>query len=409
MDPSANTPQLLRRTNLRTVLEVLRTAPSVTGTDLIEATGLTRATVIAVCDDLITRGWARESASPRTEGQKGRPARRFEFNENAGYVLGLDVGIATIRVLVADLAGTVVGGSEARFPRHGGEPAERRRVLTNAVDAALDDAGTTSAAVLCVGTGIAAQVTGDGVVAPGQATAPMFELGLQREFGEVRGWPLLVENDAKLAALAERWRGVGAGEKNLAVILAGERLGSGVIDAGRLLHGARGGTGAMGGLELVEGVGNEDGIAKLARVWGSAALKDGHSGRIRELVGPKTNRASARYVFEAAAAGDPVAEDILDRIARRMARVLALVSSFFDPRLIVIGGAVAASATALLPAMTRELAGYVADPPRLAVSDMGKLLVPTGAVRLALDYVEEHMLELVPQVRRAGAVRWSKP
>ena len=400
MDLSASTPQLLRRTNLRTVLEVLRSAPSATGTDLIHATGLTRATVIAVCDDLVARGWAREADSPRAEGQKGRPARRFEFNSTAGYVLGLDVGIATVRVLVADLSGAVVGGSEARFPRHGGQPQARRQTLTKAVDAALADAGITSEAVLCTGAGVAAQVRGDGVVIPGQPTAPMFDLGLQHEFGEVRGWPLLVENDAKLAALAERWRGVGAGENNLAVILAGERLGSGIIDAGRLLHGSRGGTGAMGGLELLEGVGNEDGIAKLARLWGSAALKDGHNGRIRELVGPKTNRASARYVFEAAAAGDPVAKEILDRIARRMARVLALVSSFFDPRLIVIGGAVAASATALLPAMTRELAGYVAEPPRLAVSDMGKMLVPTGAVRLALDYVEKHMLELVPQVRR---------
>ncbi len=400
MDTSANTPQLLRRTNLRAVLQVLRTVPSATGTDLINATGLTRATVIAVCDDLIARGWARETESPRAGGQKGRPARCFEFNESAGHVLGLDVGIATVRVLVSDLSGTVVGGSEARFPRHGGQPGQRRRVVAEAVDAALADAGTTSSAVLCAGMGIAAQVTGTGAVAPGQDVAPMFDLGLTTEFSQVRGWPLLVENDAKLAALAERWRGVGAGEENLAVILAGERLGSGIIEAGRLLHGASGGTGAMGALDLVEGVGNEDGIAKLARLWGSAALKDGHNGRIRELVGPDTNRASARLVFEAADAGDPVAAEILDRIARRMARVLALVSSFFDPRLIVIGGAVAASATALLPVMRQELERYVAEPPRIAVSDLGKMLVPTGAVRLALDYVETHLLDLVPELRR---------
>ncbi|MCC9173983.1 ROK family protein [Arthrobacter sp. zg-Y179] len=400
MDASANTPQLLRRTNLRAVLEVLRAAPSATGTDLINATGLTRATVIAVCDDLIARGWARETDSPRIDRQKGRPARRFEFNESAGYVLGLDVGIATVRVLVADLAGAVVGESEARFPRHGGEPEQRRRVVTEAVDAALQDAGISSSAVLCAGMGIAAQVTGAGDVAPGQEVAPMFDLGLSTIFSDSRGWPLLVENDAKLAALAERWRGVGAGENNLAVILAGERLGSGIIESGRLLHGSSGGTGAMGALELVEGVGNEDGIAKLARLWGSAALKEGHNGRIRELVGPDTNRASARLVFEAAEAGDPVAEEILDRIARRMARVLALVSSFFDPRLIVIGGAVAASATALLPAMTRELDRYVVTPPRVAVSNLGTMLVPTGAVRLALDYVETHLLDLVPEPRR---------
>ena len=400
MDASANTPQLLRRTNLRAVLEVLRATPSVTGTDLITATGLTRATVIAVCDDLIARGWARETDSPRADRQKGRPARRFEFNESAGYVLGLDVGIATVRVLVADLAGAVVGGSETRFPRHGGKPDQRRRVVKESVDAALEDAGVPASAVLCAGMGIAAQVTGSGEVAPGQDVAPMFDLGLSRVFGDERGWPLLVENDAKLAALAERWRGVGAGEANLAVILAGERLGSGIIESGRLLHGASGGTGSMGALELVDGVGNEDGIAKLARIWGSSALKEGHTGRIRELVGPDTNRASARLVFEAAEAGDPVAVEILDRIARRMARVLALVSSFFDPRLIVIGGAVAASATALLPVMAEELERYVPTPPRLAVSGMGKMLVPTGAVRLALDYVETHLLDLVPDPKR---------
>lgn len=396
MDTSASTPQLLRRTNLRTVLDVLRSLPSATGSDLIEATGLTRATVIAVCDDLIARGWALERESPRTGGQKGRPARRFEFNAGAGYVLGLDVGLATVRVLAADLAGTVVGQTEIRFPRHGGTPEERRSAVLAAAAEAMADAGIAPSSVLCAAMGIAAQVTAQGTIAPGEELAPMFDLGLAKDFGEA-GWPVLVENDAKLAALAERWRGAGTNESDLAVILAGERLGTGVIEAGRLLHGARGRAGAMGGLELVDGVGNQDGIAKLARLWGSAALEAGHNGLIRELVGPQTDRASARYVFEAAAAGDAVAAGILDRIARRMARVLALVSTFFDPRLIVLGGAVAASATALLPVITEELARYVPDPPRIAVSGLGEMLVPTGAVRLALDHVEAHMLELTPR------------
>ena len=88
MDATTSTPQLLRRTNLRAVLEVLRAVPSATGTDLITATGLTRATVIALCDDLIARGWAIERESPRVGGQKGRPARRFEFNSAAGLCPG---------------------------------------------------------------------------------------------------------------------------------------------------------------------------------------------------------------------------------------------------------------------------------------------------------------------------------
>ena len=59
-------------------------------------------------------------------------------------------------------------------------------------------------------------------------------------------------------------------------------------------------------------------------------------------------------------------------------------------------GIVAAVAT-LLPVITEELGRYVPDPPRIAVSGLGEMLVPTGAVRLALDHVEAHMLELTPR------------
>jgi len=403
VDTSATTPQLLRHANLRAVLDVLRTSPAVTGTDLIQATGLTRATVIAVCDDLIARGWARETDASRAPGgQKGRPARKFEFNQHAGHVLGLDVGMATVRVLVADLAGAVVGRETARFSGHDASAGERSRTITATIDAALEAAGVPAPNVLSVGVGVAAPVDRRGRIAPGHHLGSLFDLGHGDGPWADRDWPVLLENDANLAALAERWRGSGSGVDNLAVVLAGERLSSGIIESGRLLHGASGGAGELGTLEIVDGVGSHDGIAKLARLWGTAALRAGEQTLIRDLVGPGTTRVSARFVFEAAAAGDALALDILDRIARRMARVLSLVSTFFDPELVVIGGAVAASATALLPALTEELGKLVESPPRVAVSDMGDALVPTGAVRLALDHVESNMLDLVPAARRGA-------
>ncbi|HXF01719.1 MAG TPA: sugar kinase, partial [Arthrobacter sp.] len=83
-------------------------------------------------------------------------------------------------------------------------------------------------------------------------------------------------------------------------------------------------------------------------------------------------------------------------IGLRMARVIAVLGTFFNPELVVIGGAVAASASALLPTITRELPRLTATPPRVAVSEFGDAIVAAGAVRLALDYVEEHAMELVP-------------
>ncbi|WP_146072442.1 ROK family protein, partial [Arthrobacter sp. Y81] len=178
------------------------------------------------------------------------------------------------------------------------------------------------------------------------------------------GWPVLLANDANLAAMAERWMGAGAGVDDLAVMLAGERIGFGLMESGRLLHGASGRTGEVGLLHLVEGVGTPEGIALLAREMAVEACKKGAPQTLLTSLttGTDTSTAagpedasidgdavggdggiSAEAVFDAAARGDKVAGHILDTIARRMARVIALIATFNDPELVVIGGAVAAS------------------------------------------------------------------
>ena len=384
---AAATPQLLRRVNARSVLAVLRTTEVATGTELMARTGLTRASVIAVCEDLIRRGWIRELEA-RDEDQpggprKGRPARRFELNSGAGIVLGLDIGAATTTAAVADLRGTILGRSSEGF-RAADIPAEERiAVVDRACRRALAAAGTGPDQVLAVGAGIAAPVDRDGKVLVTQHFWSLFDVGLRAALKELHGWTVLLENDANLAALGERWRGSGTGVDDLVVLLAGERLGAGVMESGRLLHGHGGAAGEMGYLDHVEGVGSSDGIASLARKWSAAGGGPAGGGQ-----------AGARRVFQDAAAGDPAALAILARISDRMARVIATVSSFVNPEQVVIGGAVAESAGALLPGITALLPRFTATPPRVTVSPLGDAIVTVGAVRHALDYVEAKAPEL---------------
>ena len=384
---AAATPQLLRRVNARSILGVIRTTEVATGTELMARTGLTRASVIAVCEDLIRRGWIRELEA-RDEEQpgsprKGRPARRFELNSGAGYVLGLDIGAATTTVAVADLRGSILGRSSESF-RAADIPAEERiDVVDRACRRALSAAGTGPDKVLAVGAGIAAPVDRAGNVLVTQHFWSLFDVGLRAALKDLHGWTVLLENDANLAALGERWRGSGAGVDDFVVLLAGERLGAGVMESGRLLHGRGGAAGEMGYLDLVEGVGSSDGIASLARQWSAAGGGPAAGGA-----------ASARRVFEDAAAGDPAALAILARISDRMARVIATVSSFVNPEQVVIGGAVAASAGVLLPGITALLPRFTATPPRVTVSPLGDAIVTVGAVRHALDYVEANAPEL---------------
>lgn len=385
----AATPPLLRRVNAQAVLAAIRGAEVATGTELMAGTGLTRASVIAVCEDLIRRGWIRELDAPGKNppsagsAQKGRPARRFELKDRAGVVLGLDIGAATTTAVVADLRGRVIGRAGASFRAADIPASERISVVDRACRQALAAAGENPGTVLAVGAGIAAPVDRDGNVLSAQHFWSLFDVGLRSALAELHGWRVLLENDANLAALGERWRGSGGGVDDLVVLLAGERLGAGVLESGRLLHGHGGGAGEMGFLGMVAGVGSSDGIASLARQWQGA---DG---------GPTAGgQASARRVFTDAAAGDTAALTILDRLSERMARVIAAIASLINPELVVIGGAVADSAGALLPGITAALPRFTATPPRVTVSPLGDAIVTVGAVRHALDFVEANALEL---------------
>ena len=390
---TAATPQLLRRVSAGAVLDFMRASGAVTVTDVIQATGLTRATAISVCEDLMQRGWITELENQRAFGgyQKGRPARRFELNERAGYVLGMDVGFSKATVVVSDLRGKALGRASQPFEIEDISPAERVAVIDQAALMALDSVGASTDSVLAVCAGIAAPVDRKGNVLASQHFWGLFDVGLRSALDDLHGWTVLLENDANLAALGDRWRGAGAGVDDVVVILASERFGSGVIEGGRLLHGSGGGAGELAYLDLLEGVGDTYGIATLARIWAAEVLEGAAKTSLRAHA---ATGAEAEHVFAAAGAGDAEALKILDRLADRMARVIGSVATMVNPELVVIGGAVANSAGVLLEPITARLPEFTATPPRVAVSPLGDSIVTLGAVRRALDYVEKNSLDL---------------
>jgi predicted NBD/HSP70 family sugar kinase len=264
---------------------------------------------------------------------------------------------------------------------------------------AVAAAGITDADVIAAGVGVAAPVDRTGNILADDEFWRRFDTGLTARLSKTHGWPALLENDANLAVLAEHWRGEGRGVDDLVVLLAGERFGAGLMDSGRLLHGSRGGAGEMVYLKLVEGVGDTHGIARTARERGTEVLADPATDTVlRDLAG--TGPVTAELVFAAAAKDDAVAQGILEEVAARTARVVATIGILFNPELVVLGGAVAEGAKALLPAVEQQLATFTATPPRVATSPLGDTIVSVGAVRHALNYVEQNALDLTLTARR---------
>lgn len=393
---TAPSTQLVRRVNAGAMLKVMRGAGVLTGTELMEATGLSRATVISICDEMVRLGWLQELENQRGTGEyvKGRPARRFVFNVDAASVLGIDIGATKITTIVGDMAGTALSQVTMPFRTDTIAADERADVVGRIAAEALKKAGVEADSVLAVSVGVAAPVGRDGDVLTVQKFWQSFDV--RRVISERYGWHVLLENDANLAALAERWKGAATGVDNLVVMLAGDRLGSGVMESGRLLRGHLGGFGELGYLNHLDGVGDTYGIAHYATLWGREALASKQPTYLKDLSGGDPSVLTAEMVFQAAAEGDGAALGILARLSQRMARAVGAISTLVNPELVVIAGGVAASANALLPAMEQALPDFTHTPPRLATSPLGDGIVSLGAIRHALDYVEEHALDLYP-------------
>jgi predicted NBD/HSP70 family sugar kinase len=407
----APVPPVARRLNLNATLTALWSADEMTARDLMDATGLTRATVHAVCNDLIERGWIRELEPRHADSRRpaGRPSRVFELNREAGYVLGLDVGEAHLGVIVADLSG------EPRFNRRfdltrARTRMQRRAYLGRSIDEALLATGVSRRQLLVAAVGLAAPVSRDGSVV-GYADDDRnpywrrFRLDRETLAQALEGTSLLVDNDANLALLGERWRGVAQGIDDLVVLLASERLGAGMMEGGRVLRGHYGGAGEMYWLGLVDGIDGAFGFAYLARTWARAAVANGRASTLLESAAGDPDAITAEMVFEAAAGGDAVAAEVIERLARSVAQIVCMMSIMLNPRLVVIAGAIARSAGALLTQVDRDLARIAHDPPRVMCSTLDDAVVTIGAVRLALNHVQANVLDITPSSVSDGMLR----
>src|SRR4051812_27182547 len=108
---SGHTTSMLRRLTHLTTLRAVRSGGAMTLAHIARASGLSRPTVASQLEELAEQGWVEEQ--PATSSG-GRPARRFRFRAQAGYIVGVDIGAHTVRAGVADLFGEMLATQRAR-------------------------------------------------------------------------------------------------------------------------------------------------------------------------------------------------------------------------------------------------------------------------------------------------------
>jgi transcriptional regulator of PTS gene len=154
-------------------------------------------------------------------------------------------------------------------------------------------------------------------------------------------FPVFLDNDANLAALAEQWFGYGKGVADFLVVTIEHGVGMGIVLDHRLFRGTRG-IGAEFGHTKVQIDGalcrcGQRGCLE-AYVADYALLREAAIALERDLDRPETPKAELDALFAAAKAGDAAALSIFNRAGRMFSIGLANLINIFDPALIIFSG-----------------------------------------------------------------------
>lgn len=366
-------PSVLRRLNLVATLRGLRGGGERTLTELANEIGLSRPTTETALAELIVRGLAAEVA-PEPGRRLGRPARRYRFRAEAGYALGMEIDAHRVLLFLADLDGRVVGSHRMEL-KIDWPARERLAAVRSAVTALLTETGVSRSLLRAVAAGTPGVIDPTGRVAVCTVVPDWQGLPLARELGRSFSCPVLVENDANLAAVAERWRGAARDVDDLVYVLLGLHTGTGIIIDGRLRRGRWGAAGEVG---FLPGLGLRNTTAELA----GEPQPSGAAERMAERV------------LAAAHDGDPAARARVQRLAARMAVGVAAMVLAIDPETVVVGGGLTLASDLLVAELRRQVQPFCLSPTRIEASTLGDEAVGLGAVRLALDRIDEDLFRL---------------
>lgn len=309
------------------------------------------------------------------------------------YGFGVDLGGTTVKLGFFSENGDMVEKWEipTRTQQAG------KQILPDiaaSIDSYLQQKNVGKQEIIGIGIGVPGPVRPDGTV------NRCINLGwgvfnIEKELEMLTGFPVKAGNDATVAALGECWKGGGAGCSSMVFATLGTGVGGGIVVNGNVIHGTHGAAGEIGHMVLNRNetvacsCGKRGCVEQYCSATGIVRLAKQH---LSQTQAPSRLRVfdplTCKDVFDAAAASDAVAQEILEQVYAYMGEFLANICNVVDPEAVVLGGGVSKAGKPLLDGVQRHFKNYVfhaVHPVRFALATLGNDAGAYGAFKLILD------------------------
>jgi glucokinase len=265
------------------------------------------------------------------------------------WAIGIDLGGTKTDVGLVQPGGHIQRRLR-RLTQVKGGPALIKADIVAAVHELWDPTASTPVGV---GVGLAGQIDpkeGNVLFAPNLGWR---DVPFQRDLSQALGLPVVITNDVRAITWGEWLHGAGQGCNDLICLFVGTGIGGGVVSGGKVLSGSTNAAGEIGHLVIDWNgpsctCGNRGCLEALAGGWAiacraqEAVARDPSAGNtLLEMAGGKRESITAETVARAAQTGDPLAKQLMDKVAEALiAGSVSLVHAFNPSRLILGGGVI---------------------------------------------------------------------
>jgi len=188
----------------------------------------------------------------------------------------------------------------------------------------------------------------------------------------LKGWlsknlkfPIYVDNDANVMALAESKFGAAKGYKDVLCLTLGTGIGGGIILDGKLFHGSsfasaefghmticyNGRKCNCGGIGCLEMYASAPAMVKDAKRLLHRNKKSG----IHKLIQKDFSKLTTEVIFEAEKKGDVLASDVINQACAYLGTGIASAVNLLNPQVVVIGGGVSEGGLSFIRRIEKEV------------------------------------------------------
>ncbi len=334
--------------NQQMILELICQKETISRAEIAEITELSPATVSNIVKDLMDLNLVRETVHGESRG--GRKPVLLEINAKGAYIIGLEWGIADIKAVLMDLNRKVVKSKEISVENH--KPEFFIKTTKDIVEYFKDKIKDPEK-IFGIGIGI------HGLVNPKKGVslyAPHFgwrELPIEEKLNKVIEYPILIDNDVRMMALAEKWEC----RDSFIFVNTGPGIGAGIVLNGYLHYGQKWSAGEFGHMTIVNdgplcSCGNHGCLEALISL--NRLVKEFNPNLELNLSYPCLRKEWFKLIT-AAKEGHSKAREIIKKTGQYLGTGIANVINLLDLHAIIIGGEFIEAKEIMFPVIRKQV------------------------------------------------------